>query len=65
MKRDNQGTAVMKSANSAATRTGSWSVAKREFAQRVTASGSFKQMTATPAAESTSHVASPSGKHKK
>jgi hypothetical protein len=41
MKRDNQSSVVMKSASNAATRTGTWSTAKREFAQKVTASGSF------------------------
>jgi hypothetical protein len=32
---------VMKSANSAANRTGRWSPAKQDFAHRVTTSGSF------------------------
>lgn len=32
---------VMKSADSAANRTGSWSIAKQDFAHRVTTSGSY------------------------
>jgi hypothetical protein len=32
---------VMKSANSAANRTGRWSTAKQDFAHRVTTSGSY------------------------
>jgi hypothetical protein len=40
MKHHDQKSSVMKSANSAVTRTGSWSSAKQDFAHRVTTSGS-------------------------
>lgn len=40
MKQYDQKSAVMKSASSAATRTGSWSSAKQDFAHRATTAGS-------------------------
>jgi hypothetical protein len=40
MKHHDQKSSVMKSANSAATRTVGWSSAKQDFAHRVTTSGS-------------------------
>jgi hypothetical protein len=39
---------VMKSADSAANRTGRWSTAKQDFAHRVTTSGSFVIKTTAP-----------------
>jgi hypothetical protein len=65
MKRDNQGSVVMKSASSAATRTKTWSPAKREFAQRVTSSGSFTQQKSTTATDSKSGPAAHQGQQKK
>lgn len=41
------GSAVMKQATSAANRTGSWSVAKQEFARKVAISGSFTDKSLT------------------
>jgi hypothetical protein len=39
---------VMKSADSAANRTGRWSTAKQDFAHRVTTSGSYVIKTTVP-----------------
>jgi hypothetical protein len=52
MKPNDQGSVLMKSANTAAKRTGTWSTAKREFAARVTTSGSFTQKSGTMVGES-------------
>jgi hypothetical protein len=41
MKQHDQKSSVMKSANSAAARTSSWSTAKQDFANRVTTAGSI------------------------
>jgi hypothetical protein len=56
MKQNDQKSSVMKSAISAVTRTGSWSVAKQDFAHRVTTSGSV----ANKAASASPKRASPS-----
>lgn len=45
MKHSDQKSAVMKAANSAVARTGSWSSAKLDFAHRVTTSTSMAQKT--------------------
>jgi hypothetical protein len=47
MKHFDQKSSVMKSANSAATRIGSWSAAKQDFARRVTTSGSVANKAAS------------------
>jgi hypothetical protein len=64
MKRAVQASVVMKSASKAASRTGRWSPAKQDFAQRVTASGSFAQKTAASAVGSKSGAAARQGPHK-
>jgi hypothetical protein len=48
MKESSQRSGVMNSASSAASRTAEWSVAKREFADRVTSSGSISPSSGRP-----------------
>jgi hypothetical protein len=52
MKQSDQKSSVMKLASSAATRTGSWSPAKQDFAHRVTTSGSVANKATNATAKS-------------
>jgi hypothetical protein len=55
----------METASNAGSRTESWSIAKREFAQRATASGSFTEKSTTLASDSQSIAASQQAEQKK